>query len=425
MLILGKDSKDKGTQLETLTRSILSELNFINIVSNQRRLGGEEIDISAEREFVGMRGVERHKFICECKAYRNPVDMSDWLKFLRKLFTSEKCERQPVYGYFVALNGVNGSVAGHHHDLATHISNVSLVCGEELFNHVSNIYTLCDLKTIKETIHKFTNRQVLSYEEIAYYNNQVFRIVTFESDSYTILRGNGQPITREVFNSLLKDLVELALPVRSFIDLQEEEEAIKKAIRTQKFVISHLFLSAGTIAKNSVFLVNEFTVQEINDAIERLCEQTLLTQSDDFGTLFLDNENTLGLYTALAKIYGFLLEGEITDWVVKALESGYHINHINENFVSEIQRIKGGLVLSPKQVDEVILLLKWSLGALNWSLNSQETLINSSQMDLVNIDTQKEAICFTQTTFLVVFIPFLNMTFVTHYFTHIFIRFMV
>ena len=189
----------------------------------------------------------------------------------------------------------------------------------------------------------------------------------------------------------MKDLVELALPVRSFIDLQEEKEAIKKAIRTQKFVISQLFLSAGTIARNSVFLVNEFTVQEINDAIERLCEQTLLTQSDDFETLFLDNKNSLGLYTALAKIYGFLLEGEITDWVVKALESEYHINHINENFVSEIQRIKGGLVLSPKQVDEVILLLKWSPGALNWSLNSQETLINSSQMDLVNIDTQKEA----------------------------------
>jgi len=424
MLILGKSRDDKGTQFENLTRSILSKLNFTNIILNKIGSGGEEIDVSAEMEITKIGKPQRLDVICECKAHKNPVDMNDWLKFLGKVFTAEKQKRQTVYGYFVALNGVNGPVAGHYQGLVDHgISTVVLINGEDLLQHVYDIYKFCDLEIIKQTVQELTKRQVRSFEEIAYYNNQVFRIVIFEANSYTILQGDGQPITRGVFNSVLKEPVELALPAMNFIDLQEEAEAINKVIRTQKFVISQLFLSGGTIARNSVPLVGEFTIQEINDAIEKLCEQTWLKQSDDHEILFIENENNPKLYAVLAEIYRFLLKGEITDLVLKALASEYHKNNINETFLSEIQQIQGGLPLSPEEVHQVILLLKWSPEALAWSLDPHEMLVNSPiQMSLVNSDTQESAnLLFRNYFFSVLYIlfqnDFRNPEFYTHFYT--------
>lgn len=139
MLILGKNSDDKGTQLENLTRSILFTLGYTNIVANEIRSGAEEIDVSAERQFPAIRGVQVAELICECKAYKKPVDINDWLKFLGKLFTAEKCQSQTVYGCFVALNGVKGSVAGHYKNLAYHTNIITLVSGEDLFKRVSEI----------------------------------------------------------------------------------------------------------------------------------------------------------------------------------------------------------------------------------------------------------------------------------------------
>jgi Restriction endonuclease len=392
MLILGRNGDDKGTQLEKLTCSILSRLGYTNIVANEIRTGGEEIDVRAEIHVPGMGRTQRANLICECKAYKQPVDINAWLKFLGKLFTAEKHQNQLVYGCFVALNGVNGNVAGHYNGLSSAANTVVLVSGEDLRKHVSDIYTLCDLEIIKRTIQTFTNRQVLSFEEIAYYDNQIFRIITFEANSDTFLCGDGQLITREVFNSVLKDAAEFVLPAMSFIDLQEEAEAIKKVIRTQKFVISQLFLSGGTIAKYSIPLIDEITVQEINDAIEKLCEQAWLKQSEDAEILFLDSEDSPRFYTALTEIYRFLLAGKMTGLVLEALASEYHINHINENFLSEIQRIQGDLILSPEEVHQVILLLKWSPTALAWSLYPNEMLANYPiQRDLVDIHTRESA----------------------------------
>ncbi|PSN17986.1 hypothetical protein C7271_14880 [filamentous cyanobacterium CCP5] len=325
--------------------------------------------------------------ICECKAYQKPVDINAWLKFLGKLFTAEKSRSQVVYGCFVALNGVNGNVAGHYKDLSLRVDNIELVSGESLLKHISNIYTLCDLEKVKKVIQIFTNRQALSFEEIAYYKNKVFRIITFEGNSYTLLSSNGEPISRAVFDSELKNAVQFVLPAISFIDLQEEAEAIKRATRAQKFVMSHLLLNNGSIEINSILCESEFTSEEIIKAIERLQEQAWLYRSNDSEILLLKDEDGPGLYTILTEIYRFLLAGDMTDSVLEALASEYYLSHINEDFISQIQQIQGGMILSPEEVQQVILLLKWSPTALAWSLYPNEMLVNYSvQKDLVDMD---------------------------------------
>jgi hypothetical protein len=219
----------------------------------------------------------------------------------------------------------------------------------------------------------------------------------------------------------LKDAVKLALPAIDFIDLQEEAEAIKKVVRTQKFVISQLFLSNGTLTRNSVCLdeFDEFTVQEVNDAIETLCQQTWLKQSDDSEILFLENEDSPRLYTVLAEIYRFFLGGEINDLVLKALESEYHVNHINESFLSEIQRIQGGLPLAPEEVEQVVLLLRWSPSALNWSLYPNELINFSTQIPLVDSNIQESAYLAYQNYFLSgLYTCFKNDFYTKKFYTH-------
>ena len=59
MIIFGKNSDDKGTQFENLSFSLLELLGFTNIVRNDIRGGGAEIDIRAEIKlpFPAMRNV--------------------------------------------------------------------------------------------------------------------------------------------------------------------------------------------------------------------------------------------------------------------------------------------------------------------------------------------------------------------------------
>jgi hypothetical protein len=49
--------------------------------------------------------------VCEAKAYRDPVSLPTWQKFLGELFI-ERSETPTTIGILVALSGVNGNVRG-------------------------------------------------------------------------------------------------------------------------------------------------------------------------------------------------------------------------------------------------------------------------------------------------------------------------
>ena len=79
--ILGKNKKDKGGQLETLTKLILANQGYTNITLNYIGTGGHEIDVYAiRRQTVGIKEVE-YPVICECKAHEKMISMPDYDKF--------------------------------------------------------------------------------------------------------------------------------------------------------------------------------------------------------------------------------------------------------------------------------------------------------------------------------------------------------
>jgi hypothetical protein len=101
MIVLGiAESKDrKGTELEELTRRLLEAMGYINIVKNKIDSGGSEIDVSADFVMPTPGAERRQRLICECKAYRSPIDTVDWLKFLGKVFQEQSLRQQEVIGW--------------------------------------------------------------------------------------------------------------------------------------------------------------------------------------------------------------------------------------------------------------------------------------------------------------------------------------
>ena len=88
--ILGRNNDDKGSQLEELTRQLLEYQGFSNIAKDTQHSGANEIDVRAEKkDYVGIRDIKT-PVICECKAYNRPIDMTDWLKFIGKLYIERK-----------------------------------------------------------------------------------------------------------------------------------------------------------------------------------------------------------------------------------------------------------------------------------------------------------------------------------------------
>ena len=106
LIVLGHSSDDKGTQLETLTASILSSLKYTDIIMNVVGKGGNELDVVAKYSTPHISGDLIHPVVCECKAYKSKVDITDWLKFLGKFYTA-RLEDSKAMGIMIALSGAN------------------------------------------------------------------------------------------------------------------------------------------------------------------------------------------------------------------------------------------------------------------------------------------------------------------------------
>ena len=120
LYILGKNSDDKGTQLEQLTVKILEHQGLEDITTNIQGAGGNEIDITAYSQTTIGIYPQKTKVIGECKAHKAPINITDWLKFIGKVHYAREMETN-VIGIMVCLSGANGAVVGmynerHHND---------------------------------------------------------------------------------------------------------------------------------------------------------------------------------------------------------------------------------------------------------------------------------------------------------------------
>src|SRR4051812_15537749 len=108
LMILGKHSDDRGAQLEALTKEILESLNYRRIGMNRAGIAGE-LDITGEHVIPMPVQDKVERLLGECKAHKEPLNMTDWLKFLGKIYIKQ-ASGETVNGCLIALSGVNGVV---------------------------------------------------------------------------------------------------------------------------------------------------------------------------------------------------------------------------------------------------------------------------------------------------------------------------
>jgi restriction endonuclease Mrr len=161
--IFGRNSDDKGTQLEDLTRRLLERLGYKQVSLNVVGSGGSEIDIRAEYPVPGPVGAANLTVIGECKAYESPVSLPDWLKFLGKLYSEEARWPGQVRGLFVALSGANGNVRGAVDELRRHKNTVDLVDGENLIHLIQQEFGVPRLENVVAHLQNLTSDPVTEF----------------------------------------------------------------------------------------------------------------------------------------------------------------------------------------------------------------------------------------------------------------------
>jgi hypothetical protein len=245
MLILGKDSNDKGSQLEQIAQTMLSSKGYENIKLRAVGPGGAEYDVTGE--YVMPMGPEtrRIKIIGECKAHKDPIDMTDWQKFVGKVYLESVRKNFSVTGLFIAASGVNSRVASSYEELKEHRDNIVLIDGPDVEEFLKKEYSVCSLQAAAATTVKFTDRGATSFN-LCYYQRACYWAVVFEKGAYTILTAAGQPLRGDKLPEV-RELVETLEGLTTFVDLYEEAEALRRRIYAQKHVLARLMLAQGSV----------------------------------------------------------------------------------------------------------------------------------------------------------------------------------
>jgi hypothetical protein len=200
MLVLGTTADDKGAQLEALVRGVLHRQEYTGVRLNVVRAGGNELDIQATREVDLMGEVQVTPLLGEAKAYAGPLDMPTWHKFLGKLLI-ERATNSATIGLLVALNGVNGNVAGSYQALRERDKSLFVIEGSDLVDLAIEMSEVSDPERVATAATEAFHRRPLSLEA-AFYDGAFYWVLRWKGDEYSIVDGQGRMLLAEDVEAL-------------------------------------------------------------------------------------------------------------------------------------------------------------------------------------------------------------------------------
>ena len=378
MVILAGTREHKGRQLEALTEKLLRHCGYKNCTTNVMA-SGAEIDVRGELPLLGL-GQERHQtMVCECKAQKTAVDMTQWCKFLGKVYHQEVCEQAEVAGCFISLTGVNGHVQGNFDEFCRHKKNISLLHGDQLTKYVSEIIPFVSLEVISNKSRAVTPR-VASRFELAYHDGAIYWIVVFSGGEFTLFSAIGELVDAELATTLA-EFVKAELDTSCYVNIKEEVHAQRRAELARVLVVATLFEGDGRVKGIGCFnQVDDFSATELQLAAERLIEE---------GHLVLDDEGEVCVPASLtdegvrisAELYRILLG---TAFPARVLASAFYQRHINRALLREICEIQFDMPLRAADADEIIHLLQLSPSALAQALRPMQMIVTARERREVN-----------------------------------------
>lgn len=351
MLILGRNTEDKGNQLEALTHHLLQELGHRNCTTGVISSGGSELDVTAEYSIPHLASPINKKTICECKAHRNPVGMTDWQKFLGKVLSESVIVGHEVMGCFIALSGVNGNVKGHFDQIHSKRPDITLIDGDDLLDHVCKSFSLIGLKEVTEIVRRTTIRPVTQLEP-AYYEKVLYWAVVFNDNYYALLDSHGTPLNEEQV-AQLHPMMKREMSVSEYLDLRKEAEAIVRFKGAKAACIGKLMLDGGKSTLDQKLY--EFDENELKDAADDLVRDGLLTHEG--GTYRIPVVGGTVAPALYRRMLGNGVPGEV-------LGCDFYDAHINRAFVENICETQKGVVLGDSDIELAVRLLQMSPSAI-------------------------------------------------------------
>jgi hypothetical protein len=393
MIILGKGKDDKGTQLEKLVVAILKKIGYSNVVPNKVGSGGEELDVTAGYVVPLPGGETRKRLIAECKAYKKPVDIPTWLKFLGKIFTDEQKTGEKVSGCLIALSGVNGNCQGAYEDLKAQRSDITVIAGETLQRLLEDLYSLKKANEVEALTRQLTDRTIRLLDA-AYYDATVYWVVGFQDEQYTLLDASGKALEKERASKLAK-LIKKSEALGEYIDLEEEARARETAIEARKHVLQTLIEKDGAVPTEELTANSSLAPDIIHAAIGHLKTVGIIQQDDR--QISIPNPATCG-YKHLPSLYRELLFPYLD---IRVLGKPYYDRHINEQFLQEVVAIQCGITLTEEQRAKTIELMRLSLSGLLHAIIPMPLIVNHRQKDKAVVVTdginKADVDCFFQT----------------------------
>lgn len=373
--IFGKDTDDKGSQLEILTKRLLESRGYRQIGLNSIGSGGTEIDIVAEQPLPGLNRTDNIEVIGECKAYEGPVAQPELMKFLGKLFLLKVKRKNQVKGIFVALSGVNGAFDGAYRDFSEHDNSVELVTGDALAEQVIKEFKLPELQEVLVKVGQLTSDPVAS-SSLSYYDSQAYWVIEFANSTFAVLGGAHLDVTP---SADLIQMMSAQLQAAKYRDLSQEQRAITRRILSRKFVLGQCLCERSIELPDKLdpwFAQFSLGQADLDSACAELLQEGTLVQ---IGTGFGFSEIRSNLERRCS-IIREMLNGII---LFDFLDSDQWESMIDGDLLNESLRIQGNLAVNQSEREDLIKLMKWSPTALYWALTPDPLLTRPPENEQV------------------------------------------
>lgn len=371
ILANGKDAK--GTQLEYLTKTILESLGYDYVATNVIGAGGDEIDVTARMVIPSIGGNQEYPLICECKAHESPINITDWDKFLGKVFKHQKNNPQ-TRGVMIALSDANGNVKGEVAE--KNYKDVQLLQGKDLIKPLTKAFHLEEEKIAREEVSHLTNETIVSVDLILF-EKDVFWLYSFANGQFSIFDKNYKSLQHKQ-EGILLPLVEkyTTLQATSYKNVRWEYELRQRRIFVRAATCWHLMQGQMTYQdaiSDVVTMTGGGMVPEMKDVEEEMPSIPFANVDEEHHIATLKAPEEIDY----ANFYFWLLRGPIPVF----LYNDYYQEHINEALLETILSIQYNLELSDEDKLSCLFILRHSHSALRYALQPDVLLNVSVLMD--------------------------------------------
>lgn len=368
LYILGKTKDDKGTQLEQLTCKILEYQGYVNVATNIQVSGASEIDVTAcKTERTGIKEIST-PVICECKAHEKPIVMTDWLKFIGKLYIARKAEPRTI-GLMLALSGANGAVIGSATNDFKGDAGIQLIANDDIITLLTQVFGLLDIAAVRSKLSTIPIPRI-SDVNLLYYNFNVWWIAECEDGHFTVFHSDLRPASYKEANTILPMLPDVTIyQEKDFFDVWQDMETGMLIKQIQKLLLSDLLIN-GPQKKNIIYeRYKDYDNQILTEAIDT-CEFFVYGDNLCLSLCGFSEANIVDLYR-------FMLNGECP---VSFFATKFYQDNINEDLMEKIWQIQGGFKLPSDMLSDSLQLLKLSPSALRYALHYDRVLSGATLM---------------------------------------------